>query len=225
MRIYRFCHHLIVFGFAALLIGQGASAADKPNILVIMADDVGWSGLGSYHQGVKSIRTPNLDQLASEGMLFRKCYVTNALCGPSRATVLTGKYGHLNGVTWNKKARFDGSQQTFPKLMRDHGYETAIIGKWHLGTTPTGFDYFDVMSGQGKYYNPSLNRGDIEGVQETRTVTGHNSNVVADLSIEWLKNGRDKEKPFLLMAQFKATHHGWAPAPEEYDLYDDVVVP
>ena len=198
----------------------------KPNILFVFSDDHAWQSIGAYQSRLKDIaNTPNIDQLAKEGMLFRKCYVTNALCGPSRATVLTGKYGHLNGVTWNKKARFDGSQQTFPKLMRDQGYETALIGKWHLGTTPTGFDYFDVMSGQGKYYNPSLNRGDIEGVQETRTVKGHNSNVVADLSIDWLKNGRDKEKPFLLMAQFKATHHGWAPAPEDYELYDEVVVP
>lgn len=198
----------------------------KPNILFIFSDDHAWQAIGAYESRLKDIaNTPHIDRLAKEGMLFRKCYVTNALCGPSRATVLTGKYGHLNGVTWNKKARFDGSQETFPKLMRGHGYETAVIGKWHLGTTPTGFDYFDVMSGQGKYYNPLLSKGNAEGVQEKRIVEGHNSNVVADLSIEWLRNGRDKEKPFLLMAQFKATHHGWAPAPEEYDLYDDVEIP
>jgi arylsulfatase A-like enzyme len=198
----------------------------KPNILFVFSDDHAWQAIGAYESRLKEIaNTPHIDKLASEGMLFRKCYVTNALCGPSRATVLTGKYGHLNGVTWNKKARFDGSQQTFPKLMRDNGYQTAVIGKWHLGTTPTGFDYFDVMKGQGKYYNPFLMKGNTEGIQEQRIIKGHNSNVVGDLSIEWLKNGRDKDKPFLLMAQFKATHHGWAPAPEEYNLYDGVEVP
>ena len=198
----------------------------KPNILFIFSDDHAWQSIGAYGSRLKDVaNTPNIDKLAHEGMLFKKCYVTNALCGPSRATVLTGKYGHRNGVTLNKNANFDGSQQTFPKMLRQNGYQTAIIGKWHLGSTPTGFDYFDVMKGQGKYYNPRLYKGDSEGVKTNRTVTGYNSDIVADLSIEWLKNGRDKTKPFMLMAQFKATHHGWAPGPEEYDLYDDVYIP
>ena len=202
------------------------AAEKKPNILFIFSDDHAWQSIGAYGSRLKDVaNTPNIDKLAREGMLFKKCYVTNALCGPSRATVLTGKYGHRNGVTWNKNANFDGSQQTFPKMMRQNGYQTAIIGKWHLGSTPTGFDYFDVMKGQGKYYNPRLYRGDSEGIKSNRTVTGYNSDIVADLSIEWLKNGRDKTKPFMLMAQFKATHHGWAPGPEEYDLYDGIDIP
>jgi arylsulfatase A-like enzyme len=199
---------------------------DSPNILFVFSDDHAWQSIGAYGGRLKEVaHTPNIDKLASEGMLFRKCFVANALCGPSRAAVLTGKYGHRNGVTWNRNTNFDGSQQTFPKMMRQNGYQTAIIGKWHLASVPTGFDYFDVMKGQGRYYNPFLQRGNAEGLQDTRTVVGYNSDIVGDLSIEWLKNGRDKSKPFMLMSQFKATHHGFCPGPEEYDLYDDVHIP
>ena len=171
---------------------------DSPNILFVFSDDHAWQSIGAYGGRLKEVaHTPNIDKLASEGMLFRKCFVANALCGPSRAAVLTGKYGHRNGVTWNRNTNFDGSQQTFPKLMRQNGYQTAIIGKWHLASVPTGFDYFDVMKGQGRYYNPFLQRGNAEGLQDTRTVVGYNSDIVGDLTIEWLKNGRDKSKPFV----------------------------
>ena len=165
----------------------------KPNILFLFSDDHAWQSIGAYGGRLKDVAvTPNIDKLASEGMLFRKCYVANALCGPSRAAILTGKYGHKNGVTWNRKANFDGSQQTFPKILRQNGYQTAVIGKWHLKSVPTGFDYWDVMKGQGQYYNPLLLTGDAEGLKNTRTVIGYNSDIVGDLSIEWLKNGRDK---------------------------------
>ena len=200
--------------------------AERPNILFLFSDDHAYQSIGAYDGLLKDVaHTPNIDQLAEEGMLFRKCYVANALCGPSRAAILTGKYGHKNGITWNRKGTFDGSQQTFPKLMRANGYQTALIGKWHLKSTPTGFDYWEVMRGQGRYYNPLLLTGDIDGQNDERTVTGYNSDIVGDLSIEWLKNGRDKSKPFVLMSQFKATHHGWCPGPEEYDLYDGVEIP
>ena len=214
----------LVFGFSSVqLLGE---TPDRPNILFLFSDDHAWQSIGAYGGRLKDVaNTPNIDKLASEGMLFRKCYVANALCGPSRAAILTGKYGHRNGVTWNRSANFDGSQQTFPKILRQSGYQTAIIGKWHLKSTPTGFDYFDVMRGQGRYYNPLLLTGDADGLKEQRVVTGYNSDIVGDLTIEWLKNGRDKSKPFVLMSQFKATHHGWCPGPEEYDLYDDVYIP
>ena len=214
----------MVFGFSSVqLLGD---TPDRPNILFLFSDDHAWQSIGAYGGRLKDVaNTPNIDKLASEGMLFRKCYVANALCGPSRAAILTGKYGHRNGVTWNKSANFDGSQQTFPKILRQSGYQTAIIGKWHLKSTPTGFDYFDVMRGQGRYYNPLLLTGDADGLKEQRVVTGYNSDIVGDLTIEWLKNGRDKSKPFVLMSQFKATHHGWCPGPGEYDLYDDVHIP
>jgi arylsulfatase A-like enzyme len=203
-----------------------ATLNNQPNILFLFSDDHAYQSIGAYQGLLKDVAvTPNIDKLATEGMLFRKCYVANALCGPSRAAILTGKYGHKNGVTWNRKAHFDNTQQTFPKIMRQNGYQTAVIGKWHLKSVPTGFDYFDVMKGQGQYYNPLLMRGNTDGIQEQRTVTGYNSDIVGDLAIEWLKTGRDKSKPFMLMAQFKATHHGWCPGPEEYDLYDDIEIP
>ena len=214
----------LVFGFSSVqLLGENP---DRPNILFLFSDDHAWQSIGAYEGRLKDVaNTPNIDKLASEGMLFRKCYVANALCGPSRAAILTGKYGHRNGVTWNRSANFDGSQQTFPKILRQSGYQTAIIGKWHLKSTPTGFDYFDVMRGQGRYYNPLLLTGDADGLKDERVVMGYNSDIVGDLTIEWLKNGRDKSKPFVLMSQFKATHHGWCPGPEEYHLYDDVHIP
>jgi arylsulfatase A-like enzyme len=211
---------ILLFLFPLICFSQ-----QKPNILFIFSDDHTWQSIGAYQGLLKDVAvTPNIDKLASEGMRFNNCYVTNSLCGPSRAAILTGKYGHKNGITENRMT-FDGSQQTFPKLMQQNGYQTAIIGKWHLGSDPTGFDYWDVMQGQGQYYNPFLITGDINGRKSTRTVTGYNSNIVADLSIDWLENGRDKSKPFILMSQFKATHHGWAPGPEEYDLYDGVTIP
>ena len=217
---------LVVFIPAALAERPLQRAQDRPNILFLFSDDHAWQSIGAYDGVLKDVaHTPNIDQLAAEGMLFRKCYVANALCGPSRAAILTGKYGHKNGITWNRKGTFDGSQQTFPKIMRANGYQTALIGKWHLKSTPTGFDYWEVMRGQGRYYNPLLLTGDIDGQNDERTVTGYNSDIVGDLSIEWLKNGRDKSKPFVLMSQFKATHHGWCPGPEEYDLYDGVEIP
>jgi arylsulfatase A-like enzyme len=132
--------------------------------------------------------------------------VTNSICGPSRATILTGKYSHLNGFYNNSNSRFDGSQQTFPKLLQKAGYATAIIGKWHLVTDPTGFDHWHILPGQGVYYNPPM-------INNGKRVKhhGYTTDVITDLSIEWLKN-RDKSKPFLLMTQHKAPHREWSPA-------------
>ena len=218
--------HQYMLRLLLLVVIIPAAFAERPNILFLFSDDHAWQSIGAYDGLLKDVaHTPHIDQLAEEGMLFRKCYVANALCGPSRAAILTGKYGHKNGITWNRKGTFDGSQQTFPKIMRANGYQTALIGKWHLKSTPTGFDYWEVMRGQGRYYNPLLLTGDIGGQNDERTVTGYNSDIVGDLSIEWLKHGRDKSKPFVLMSQFKATHHGWCPGPEEYDLYDGIEIP
>src|SRR5262249_46322815 len=153
--------------------------------------------------------------------------VTNSICGPSRATILTGKYSHLNGFYNNTNSKFDGSQQTFPKLMQKAGYSTAIIGKWHLMSDPTGFDYWHILPGQGIYYNPPMTN---MGKQVKHS--GYTTDVSPDLSIEWLKN-RDKSKPFVLMSQHKAPHREWSPAlrhlgwdndrkyPEPDTLFDD----
>src|SRR5688500_4079716 len=199
------------FGFASALLPSLTSAlaqadpAKRPNILYIMCDDHAAHALSCY--GSRINKTPNLDRIATGGMRFDNCFVTNALCGPSRATLLTGKYSHLNGFRDNKaNSKFDGSQVTFPKLLQKAGYETAIIGKWHLGSDPTGFDFWQVLPGQGVYYNPPM----IRMGQQVK-VDGYVTDIVTDLSLDWLQK-RDKAKPFLLMMQHKAPHREWAPA-------------
>ena len=139
-------------------------------------------------------------------MRFDRCIVPNSICGPSRASVLTGKYSHLNGFYNNTNSRFDGTQITFPKLLHGAGYQTAIIGKWHLVTDPTGFDEWHILPGQGVYYNPPM----IHNGQKVQH-QGYTTDIITDSSLDWLKN-RDKSKPFLLMCQHKAPHREWLPA-------------
>ena len=163
-------------------------------------------------------KTPNLDRIANEGMRFRNSFCTNSICAPCRAVILTGKYSHLNGLIDNN-VKFDGSQQTFPKLLQKAGYETAMIGKWHLKTDPTGFDYWNILPGQGAYYNPAM----IEmGTQ--RKYTGYVTDILTDHALDWLK-GRAGDKPFCLMFHHKAPHRNWQPSPKHLDLYEDVQIP
>ncbi|SVD80459.1 uncharacterized protein METZ01_LOCUS433313, partial [marine metagenome] len=145
-------------------------AAQRPNIVFVFTDDHAAHGISAY--GSKINTTPNMDRIAAEGMLFEKCYVSNAICGPSRAVILTGKHSHINGFFRNG-VTFNGEQQTFPKLLRKAGYTTAIIGKWHLGSTPTGFDYYDVLKGQGPYYNPPMITAGENGKPVTKPHTGY----------------------------------------------------
>ena len=199
----------------------------QPNIVFIFSDDHAPAAISAYGDARKLISTPNLDRLASEGMLFDRCLVTNSICGPSRACVLTGKYSHLNGFYNNETTPFDGSQQTFPKLLQKAGYQTALIGKWHLVSDPTGFDHWEILPGQGQYYNPPMIRDGREVTHE-----GYVTDIIADLSLDWLRQ-RDKTKPFLLMCQNKAPHMPWEPAlknldwdkdrkyPEPQTLFDD----
>src|SRR5690349_16811884 len=138
---------------ALLCAGRGASGAERPNILFIISDDHGYQAVSAYGAGLNN--TPNIDRIAREGVRFDRCYVTNSLCGPSRACILTGKYSHKNGFYDNTSQKpFDGSQPTFPKLLHAAGYQTAIFGKWHLVSEPTGFDEWQVLVGQGQYYKP-----------------------------------------------------------------------
>ncbi|MEX0324581.1 MAG: sulfatase [Puniceicoccaceae bacterium] len=197
------------------------SHADRPNILFIFSDDHATQALSAYGGPLAELApTPHLDRLAEKGMLFRRCMVTNSICGPSRATILTGKYSHLNGFATNDTSEFDGSQQTFPKLMQKGGYQTAILGKWHLGSEPTGFDHWEVLVGQGYYYNPDFRTpGGI--VREKGYVT----EVVTEKALDWLENQRDQEKPFMLMVQHKAPHREWSPAPKYLSAFDDVTFP
>jgi len=200
----------ILFCLAASLV---VGAETRPNILFIFTDDHAYQAISAY--GSNRNKTPCIDRLAAEGMLFTNCCVTNSICGPSRAVIQTGKYSHLNGFRVNGD-RFDNTQQTFPKLLQKAGYQTAVVGKWHLECDATpGYDYSEVLIGQGPYYNPSMIRNG-QRVQHT----GHTTEIITDLSLEWLKN-RDTSKPFLLMTQHKAPHREWDPYPEYYEKYKD----
>jgi arylsulfatase A-like enzyme len=222
--------------FAALAVALCASPASRdahaadakrPNILFIFSDDHAWQAISAYNEPRKLLQTPHLDRIAREGMRFNRCIVPNSICGPSRATILTGKYSHLNGFYNNSNSYFDGSQTTFPKLLQGAGYQTAIFGKWHLISDPTGFDYWNILPGQGVYYNPSM----IKNGQQVKH-EGYTTDIITDLTLDWLKS-RDPSKPFLVMCQHKAPHREWEPAlrhlghngdrvyPEPQTLFDD----
>ena len=199
------------------IIGQITGTGRKrPNIIFIMTDDHASHALSCY--GSKINQTPNLDRIAAEGMLFSNSFCTNSICAPCRAVILTGKYSHINGVIDNGK-KFDGSQQTFPKLLQEVGYETAMLGKWHLKTDPTGFDYWNVLPGQGKYYNP-----DMKEMGQKRKYTGYTTDIITDHALKWLKE-RTGDKPFCLMYHHKAPHRAWEPGPKYLTMYDDVTMP
>jgi arylsulfatase A-like enzyme len=212
---------LFICTIAVLFPAEGlphAAAADtQPNILFIFTDDHAAQALSCY--GSNRNETPNLDRIANEGMRFDNCFCTNSICGPSRAVILTGKHSHLNGFVRNGNT-FDGTQQTFPKLLRKAGYQTAMIGKWHLKSAPTGFDYSNVLIGQGPYYNPPM----IEN-GERRKYTGYTTDIITDLALDWLKEQRNPDKPFMLMYQHKAPHRAWEPGPKHLTMYDDIVMP
>ena len=191
----------------------------QPNILFIFTDDHALNAISAYGGPLAKIApTPHLDRIAKEGMMFNHCLVTNSICAPSRAVVLTGKYSHLNGQLTNKDV-FDGSQQTVPKLLKKEGYQTAIVGKWHLKSTPTGFDHFEVLKGQGQYYNPML----FTNGKNTNHV-GYTTDVITDQALTWLEN-RDPDKPFFLMCQHKAPHGKWEPALRHLHEFDDMEIP
>jgi arylsulfatase A-like enzyme len=196
--------------------GEQEIPADRPNIIFIMTDDHASHAMSCY--GSRINKTPNLDRIAEEGMRFDNCFCTNSICAPSRAVILTGKYSHLNGVIDNRKT-FDGSQQTFPKLLKKAGYRTAMIGKWHLKSDPTGFDYWNILPGQGAYYNPEL----IE-MGERKQYEGYVTDIITDLCLSWLKN-RKSDIPFCLMFHHKAPHRNWQPDPGHLTMYDGVEIP
>ena len=196
------------------------SAADRPNILFIFTDDHAPHAIGAYDGWLKDVNpTPNIDQLARQGMTFRNSFCTNSICGPSRAVILTGKHNHLNGFMHNGN-NFDGSQQTFPKLLQKVGYQTAMIGKWHLKSEPQGFNYWHVLPGQGDYYNPAFLTKDGR-----KTIEGYCTDIVTDLALDWLKDRKGSQEPFMLMCQHKAPHRTWMPALRHLNLYDDIDMP
>jgi arylsulfatase A-like enzyme len=198
-----------------MLLPALAGAAPRPNILFIMADDHAWQAVSAYGDSRRLIETPHIDRLGREGIRFDHCLVGNALCGPSRASIITGTYSHINGFYNNYNCRFDGSQTTFPKLLQAAGYQTAMIGKWHLETDPTGFDHWEILPGQGIYYNPAMIR---QGQRVTHA--GYVTEVITDLSLDWLKH-RDPNRPFMLFCWHKAPHREWEPALRDLNFDHD----
>lgn len=197
---------------------QEAARSTRPmNIVYIMSDDHSFQTISAYDN--RYVETPNIDRIGREGVVFRNSFVANSISGPSRACILTGKHSHKNGFTDNS-CSFDGSQQTLPKLMGRAGYETAMIGKWHLVSDPTGFDHWSVLIGQGDYYNPYF----IENGERIQK-EGYATNIVTDMAIEWMDKQRDKAKPFFLMLHHKAPHRTWMPDTCDLGRFDDRTFP
>ena len=192
-------------------------AKKRPNIVFIMSDDHAYQAISAYSD--KLIQTPNIDRLADEGMLFTNASVTNSICAPSRAVILTGKHSHINGKIDNLMP-FDTTNVTFPQLLQKAGYQTAMFGKLHFGNTPKGFDEFKILPGQGDYYNPEF----ITQSGDT-TIQGYVTDITTDLTLDWMEKRRDTAKPFLLMYLHKAPHRSWLPAKRHYVAYTKKTFP
>jgi arylsulfatase A-like enzyme len=209
----------------ALLLGLsiGASAQSgktgrKPNIVIILSDDHAYQAISAYGKGF--MQTPNIDRIAKDGARFNKAYVTNSICGPSRAVILTGKYSHKNGFKDNESSVFNGSQDSFIKQLGKNGYQTAWIGKWHLQSNPEGFDHWQILPDQGDYYNPDFDM--MNG--KRKRFDGYVTNVITDESQQWLDQ-RDTSKPFCLVIGHKATHRIWLPDTTDLGRFDKVKFP
>ncbi|MCK5208570.1 MAG: sulfatase, partial [Cyclobacteriaceae bacterium] len=192
---------------------QEDSAKERPNIIYIMSDDHAYQAISAYGYGLNL--TPNIDRLADEGAIFTRSCVTNSICAPSRAVLLTGKHSFINGKVDNVQP-FNWDQDNFPKLLQANGYQTAMIGKIHLDGLPQGFDFSMVLPGQGAYYNPDFL---VNG--ERKRIEGYCTEIITETALDWLENKRDKEKPFCMLYHQKAPHRNWKPAPKYLTLYDD----
>lgn len=217
IRIINLVWVLIIFMITFFSCKDKALANKRPNILFIMSDDHAYQAIGAY--GSSLVSTPNIDRIADEGILFSNASVTNSICAPSRATMLTGKHTHINGKIDNRSP-FDTTQVTFPQLFQKAGYQTAMYGKLHFGNNPQGIDDFMILPGQGHYINPEFitKKGDT-------TITGYVTEVITDLVINWLDKKRDKEKPFLMMYFHKAPHRPWWPSPEKFKEFSNKTYP
>lgn len=187
----------------------------RPNVLFIMADDHAYQAISAY--GSKLIKTPNIDRIAQQGALMQSAYVTNSVCSPSRAVILTGKYSHINGMKDNG-TYFNGAQMTLPKIFKQYGYQTAIVGKWHLFSNPTGFDYWNILPDQGHYYSPHFFKNGKDTVYK-----GYVTDIITDMAINWMD--KHKDKPFFLMLHHKAPHRNAMPPIKYLDKFNDVKFP
>ncbi len=195
-----------------LIIAPARASTPRPNIVFIMSDDHAVKAVSAYGDSI--MQTPNIDRIARGGMRFDRAYVGNAICGPSRATMLTGMHSHGNGFYSNEwSGEFDGNQQTLPTLLQSAGYNTAVIGKWHLYSDPIGFDHWEVINNafeQGTYYNPEFRSA--RGIEET---TGYVAEIVTDKAVRWLESAATKSEPFFLLYNHKTPHRDWLPGPQE----------
>ena len=199
----------------AAVASNVSAQSTRPNIVYIMTDDHTAQMMSCYDN--RFVETPNLDRIAENGVRFANSYVANSLSGPSRACMLTGKHSHKNGFTNNEHGIFDGTQQTMPKLLQAAGYETAIVGKWHLVSLPTGFDFWNIVPEQGDYYNPDF----ITMANDTVREEGYITNIITNKAIDWMSNRRDKGRPFALFIHHKACHRNWLPEMKYLYEYED----
>lgn len=207
---------LVSFVAGCTSVASKESRPKKPNIIFIMTDDHSYQTISAYDR--RFIKTPGLDRIANEGVIFSNSFVANSICAPSRACMLTGKHSHANGQTDNKVV-FDGSQETFPKMLQQAGYQTALIGKWHLKSDPTGFDHWSILPDQGNYYNP-----DFIDKNGGKRYDGYVTDLITDFSTDWLDH-RDKDKPFCMLVHHKAVHRVWMPSIENLKAFKDQEFP
>ena len=209
---------LLALGAGITSCGRQFEEAQQPNILFIMTDDHTQQALYAYGHGLlDSVLFPNMDRLAKEGAIFRQSFVTNSICAPSRAVMLTGKHSHINGKIDNS-VPFDWDQQNYPKLMQQAGYQTASIGKIHLAGAPQGFDYSMTLPGQGHYYNPEFIKDGGERIQ----FEGHSTSLITQFVVDWLDNEWDRSKPFTVLYHTKAPHRNWMPETKYLDFLEDI---
>ncbi len=213
---------ILLFLAGLALVSCNVEEKTRPNIIWIFSDDHSYQTIGAYGGRLQELNpTPNIDRLAAEGMRFNRCYVENSICAPSRATLLTGKMSHMHGKYNNtRKVVFDHNQAQFQKILQQNGYQTAMIGKIHLNGKMQGFDYWEVLIGQGSYVNPVL----LSDSGETM-YSGYTTDIITDKSLEWLESKRDKDKPFMLMVHNKAPHRAWVPKRAYMQMYEDISIP
>lgn len=223
MRIFKNISSLsavLLICFSCQPEAKDTSEKQRPNIIFIMADDHAMQAISAYGHPISQLApTPNIDRLAANGALFTHSFVTNSICGPSRAVILTGKHSHINGFRQNGD-HFDGSQPTLPKMLKRSGYQTAVVGKWHLHGYPEGFDHWKILVDQGNYYNPDF----IENGDTTR-IEGYATDIITHDALDWLANKRNDSTPFFLMVHHKAPHRNWMPALRHANTYDSVKFP